>query len=103
MTSRTHVFAVAVENYLSLKVTPVAHAENDALKFVKAWQELGADPADCTILVSHQATQASLRSHFKKFVNGIDKGDTVVFFLPGMGSHSATQAISPRTIRFLET
>lgn len=85
MSSRIHVFAVAVETYQKPAITRVAHAENDAKEFVKAWQALGADPADCVTLLSSHATKTAVESSFKKFLNGVGKDDTVVFFFAGHG------------------
>ena len=85
MSTRIHVFAVAVEAYQKTSIARVAYAENDAREFVNAWQALGADPSDCAILLSAQATKTAIESSFKTFLNGVTKGDTVVFFFAGHG------------------
>ncbi len=86
MSLRTCVFAVAVESYLDPKIPPVAHAENDARKFVEAWQALGADAHDCVVLVSGHATVTALRSRLKIFLQGVQPGDRVIFFYAGHGA-----------------
>ena len=105
MSTRIHVFAVAVETYQKTAITKVAHAENDAREFVKAWQTLGADPSDCVTLLSSHATKTAIESAFKKFLNGVAKGDTVVFFFAGHGiafndvSYVTTHDTQPGDIR----
>jgi len=51
MTSKTHVFAVAVEDYLDSTIDKVIYAENNAQEFVKAWQSLGAAQTDCVFQI----------------------------------------------------
>jgi hypothetical protein len=85
MSSRIHVFAVAVEKYQQSSIGSVRFAENDARAFVNAWQALGADSSDCKMLLSAKATKTAIESSFKRFLNGVAKGDTVVFFFAGHG------------------
>lgn len=85
MNPKLCVFAVAVEAYQKTTITPVDYAENDAREFVKAWQALGAEPSDCVLLLSADATKTAIESSFKRFLNGVSKGDTVVFFFAGHG------------------
>lgn len=51
MTPRTHIFAVAIENYQDKGIPSVDFAENDAREFVAAWQQLGVDANDCVVLL----------------------------------------------------
>jgi hypothetical protein len=67
------------------KIQSVAFAERDATEFVKAWNELGAKQADCTILLSGKATKTSILSHLKRFLNNVEDSDTVIFFYAGHG------------------
>ncbi len=85
MATRIHVFAIAVEMYQKATIKKVDYAENDANGFVKAWQTIGANPSDCVTLLSANATKTATESSFKKFLNGVAKGDLVVFFFAGHG------------------
>jgi hypothetical protein len=85
MSTRILVFAVAVEKYQKAAIDSVAFAENDARDFMKAWQTLGADPSDCIILLIAHATKTAIESSFKKFLGGVTKADTVIFFFAGHG------------------
>ena len=105
MSTRIHVFAVAVEKYQKTAISQVAYAENDAREFVKAWQVLGSDASDCITLLSSHATKTAIESSFKRFLNGVEKGDTVVFFFAGHGiayndeSYLTTHDTQPGDIR----
>jgi hypothetical protein len=86
MTPRTHIFAVAVENYQDRSIPSVDYAENDAQKFVEAWEALGVDPADCVILLSSQATLAAVRSRLNRFLTRVQTGDRFILFYAGHGA-----------------
>lgn len=86
MTTRTHIFAIAVENYQDRSIPAVIYAENDARKFVEAWQDLGVDPSDCVILMSSQATLASVSSRLTRFLSNVQSSDRVVLFYAGHGA-----------------
>ena len=86
MISKTHIFAVAVENYQDTSINPVNYAENDARKFVEAWKELGVDEVDCVVLLSSQATMAAFKSRLRRFLSNVKLGDRIVFFYAGHGA-----------------
>jgi hypothetical protein len=78
------IFAVAVETYQNSKVQKVVYAENDATKFVKAWEEI--DPAtESKTLLSSKATKTTVLSAFKAFLADVESDDTVIFFFAGHG------------------
>ena len=85
MNPRTHVFAVAVENYQDSTIRQVTFAENDATKFVEVWHALGADTKDCVLLLSTKATFKSFETRLKAFLSHVATGDRVVFFFAGHG------------------
>jgi hypothetical protein len=85
MSTRIHVFAVAVESYQIASISKVDYAENDAREFIDAWKTLGADALDCITLLSNRATKTAIQSSFKKFLNGVIKDDLVIFFFAGHG------------------
>ncbi|HZM03183.1 MAG TPA: caspase family protein [Candidatus Saccharimonadales bacterium] len=85
MTPKTHVFAIAVENYQDTKIPAVRYAENDVREFVNAWQILGVDAADCEVLLSAAATFKAFESKLKSFLGHVAKGERVVFFFAGHG------------------
>jgi hypothetical protein len=82
----THVFAIAVESYQDKAIRNVDYAENDAREFVTAWQQLGVDPSNCVMLLSAQATHASVTSRLRTFLRKIPAGDRVIFFYAGHGA-----------------
>src|ERR1039458_4750478 len=85
MSARIHVLAIAVESYQKPTIPKVQYAENDAQEFGNAWQALGADKLDCVTLLSAHATKTGAESSLKKFLNGVQKGDSVVVFFAGHG------------------
>lgn len=101
MSARIHVFAVGVETYQKADINPVSFAENDAREFTKAWQALGAKPADCVLLLSPLATKTAIESALRRFIKGVSRGDTIVFFFAGHGftqdgdSHLVTHDTQP--------
>ncbi|MDB6021534.1 MAG: hypothetical protein JWQ04_1391 [Pedosphaera sp.] len=85
MTPKTHVFAVAVENYLDKTIKPVVYGENDARDFVKAWQALGVQSVDCELLLSGAITYKVFETKLKTFLSKVAKDERVVFFFAGHG------------------
>lgn len=83
MSSRTHVFAVGVENCQQGQIESVAYAENDARGFVDAWKALGADSRDCVLFLRADVAKAPVESALKKFLKSVTADDTVVFFFSG--------------------
>lgn len=86
MTPKTHIFAVAIENYQDKTIKPVIYAENDATKFVEAWKALGVEDKNCTVLLSAGATFAAFKSHLKTFLSHVAKGERVVLYYAGHGA-----------------
>ena len=83
MSSRIHVFAVAVEVYQDPAFSAHSFAENDCCKFVDAWLDLGVDPITCVKLLGSNATKTIIETSIKNFIKDIDIRDTVVFFVSG--------------------
>ncbi|MDD5299441.1 MAG: caspase family protein [Gallionella sp.] len=83
--SSMHVFAVAVEKYQDNKIPDVIFAENDATAFVSAWNSLGVDHGNCTILLSQKATLTTIRSNLKRFLKNLMKDETAIIFYAGHG------------------
>jgi hypothetical protein len=81
--SRIHVFAIALETYQDATIAPVEYAGNDARDFLKAWQGLGAHPADCISLVSESATKEAIESSFNTQLHRVGTEDSVILFFSG--------------------
>ncbi|MEO6847927.1 MAG: caspase family protein [Chthoniobacterales bacterium] len=85
-TPKTHIFAIAVEDYSDPAIHSVAYAKNDALAFVEVWQSLGVDPADCVTLLDEKATLGSVKSRFRKWAGNIAPHDRAIVFYTGHGA-----------------
>jgi Caspase domain len=85
MNPRTHVFAVALEGFQDSAIPKVLYAENDAQKFIEAWQRLGVSSADTIVLLGNQATKTAFQSRLKRFLQNVTAGDRVIFFYAGHG------------------
>ncbi len=83
MRPRTHIFAVAIEDYQDASFQSVVYAEQDAHGFVQAWQELGVDKLDCVTLVSDEATQSAFRSNLRESLSKVGPNDRFVLFYKG--------------------
>jgi hypothetical protein len=85
MSSRTHVFAVAVEEYQDPAIPGVGFAEGDAHRFVAAWRGLGVAAEDAVLLCGAGATYMTILSRLKGLVARVGAGDRVVFYYGGHG------------------
>ena len=85
MRPRTHIFAVAVEDYQRAPFQTVVYAEQDLQGFVTAWEKMGVDPADCVTLVSDQATCSAIRSGLHELFAKVGLEDRFVLFYAGHG------------------
>lgn len=86
MMPRTHILAIAVENYQDASIDIVEYAENDAKQFVAAWQELGVAKTDCVTLLSSQATFATVISRLKILLRNANSNERIIFFYAGHGA-----------------
>ncbi len=83
---KTHLFVVAVETYQDTAMPPVSYVENDARAFVEAWQDLGVEAEDCTVLLSAQATLATAKSRLKRFLLNVPPKERVIFYYAGQAA-----------------
>jgi len=86
MAGITHFLIIAVERYHDLRINPVAFAEADATGLVKAWQDLGYDPADFTVLINNAATKTAIEAHLKRLAAKALKDDRIIVFFAGHGA-----------------
>jgi Caspase domain len=91
MSSRTHVFAVAVEEYQDGAIPGVGFAVGDADRFVAAWRGLGVAAEDGVVLCGAGATYMAILSRLKGFLAQVAAGDRVVFYYAGHGVDFAGQ------------
>lgn len=83
MRPRTHVIAIAIEDYLDASLPDIGYATRDAEAFTVAWQACGADRSDCQLLVSTAATLTNLQLAVRKVSGIAAEGDRVVMFYAG--------------------
>jgi uncharacterized caspase-like protein len=86
MSARIHLFCVGLENHQMPTLTSAPYAGNNARQFTTAWQALGVAATDCVTLLDEQATRTAIESAFRKFLKGVTRNDTVVFFFSGHGA-----------------
>jgi hypothetical protein len=86
MAGVSYFLIVAVEKYHDIKINPVAFAEADAKGLVKAWQDLGYDPGDFTVLINNQATKTAIETHVKRLSSKAGKEDRIIVFFAGHGT-----------------
>ena len=92
MSSRTHVFAVAVEEYQDSAIPGVGFAAGDARRFAEAWRGLGVAAEDGVLLGGAGATYMAILSRLKGFLARVAAGDRVVFYYAGHGVDFSGQA-----------
>ena len=83
MRPRTHIFAVAIEDYQDTSFQSVVYAEQDAQSFVEAWQKLGVNSDDCKLLTSDEATVGCIHSELRYVLSKVGPDDRFVMFLAG--------------------
>lgn len=83
----TYAFIVGLEHYQAQAkpIAAVAYAEADATALRRAFEELGVPPANINLLLSAQATKASIESRFKSAISGLSPTDRFIFFFAGHG------------------
>lgn len=89
MAGVSYFLIIAVEKYHDTKINPVDFAEADAKGLVKAWQDLGYDPSDFTVLIDHQATKTAIETNLKRLSAKAGKEDRIIVFFAGHGTSIA--------------
>lgn len=107
MIPRTHVFAVAVEDYQDTTFQTVVYAEQDAQGFVQAWQELGVEDIDCVKLISAEATLVAIESNLRESLRKVGPEDRFVLFykghMPSLQEQGVIATFDTRCTDVLET
>lgn len=76
---------IAVEHYSGTRISPVNFAEADAKELSKAFESLDVPQANQVILLSSQATKATVESRIRKTLKGMVQGDALYLYYAGHG------------------
>ena len=81
---RKWLFAIGIEQYDS--TSNISYAQRSAEMFVKiAHKKLGIPKQNTYTLINYNATQAKIKTNFKKLLRRVKKGDTIYFYYNGHG------------------
>ena len=77
---------IAVEQYRSAEIAPLAYAQNDARAMVDVFETLGFAEAEQLVLIDHQATKTTIDSKLFDLIKHLKIGDVFYLFFAGRGA-----------------
>jgi uncharacterized caspase-like protein len=88
------LFAVGIEQYQF--TDNISYAKRSADMFVKVAQKsLGVPKENSYVMIDSEATQARIKTNFKKLMRRVAKGDTIYFYYNGHGIPVVTKNSEP--------
>ena len=78
-------FIVSVEHYCDSKISRVIYAENDAIEFAQAIENIGYMNTESMVFINTSATKTMIEAKLKQLSRLVTKDDQIIFYYAGHG------------------
>ncbi len=91
MNAKTHLLAIAIDDFQDDSLGPSLFAQRDASGIAKAWEAFGSLSTEGTLLLGEAATKANVLMHLERLRTSIQADDRLILIYIGQCYHRDSQ------------